>query len=128
MSERIYLDYNATAPAKPEVVEAVAGILARGGNASSSTPILADRMIAGGTKNNSKSYWSSTTEDWKGNIGFGDAHSEFEDDPELQDTRYSAVTCDTDDLHQEDTSSVCASENNALMIQYGATSSGVTSP
>ncbi len=35
MSENIYLDYNATAPAKPEVVEAMAEILARGGNASS---------------------------------------------------------------------------------------------
>ncbi len=35
MSERVYLDYNATAPAKPEVVEAMAEILARGGNASS---------------------------------------------------------------------------------------------
>jgi cysteine desulfurase len=35
MSERIYLDYNATTPAKPEVVEAMAEILVRGGNASS---------------------------------------------------------------------------------------------
>ncbi len=35
MSERIYLDYNATAPAKPEVVDAMADILTRGGNASS---------------------------------------------------------------------------------------------
>lgn len=35
MSDNIYLDYNATAPAKPEVVEAMAEILARGGNASS---------------------------------------------------------------------------------------------
>ncbi len=35
MSERIYLDYNATTPARPEVVEAVAGILASGGHASS---------------------------------------------------------------------------------------------
>jgi cysteine desulfurase len=35
MREHIYLDYNATAPAKPEVVEAVAEIMARGGNASS---------------------------------------------------------------------------------------------
>ena len=35
MSERVYLDYNATAPAKPEVVEAMAEVLARGGNASS---------------------------------------------------------------------------------------------
>ena len=35
ISERIYLDYNATAPARPEVAEAVAEILVRGGNASS---------------------------------------------------------------------------------------------
>ena len=35
MSERIYLDYNATTPAKPKVVDAIARILARGGNASS---------------------------------------------------------------------------------------------
>ena len=35
MSERIYLDYNATAPVRPEVREAMASALARGGNASS---------------------------------------------------------------------------------------------
>ncbi len=35
MSEPIYLDYNATTPARPEVVDAMAEILDRGGNASS---------------------------------------------------------------------------------------------
>ncbi len=35
MPEIAYLDYNATAPARPEVIEAVAASLANGGNASS---------------------------------------------------------------------------------------------
>ena len=35
MSEPVYLDYNATSPARPEIVEAVARALERGGNASS---------------------------------------------------------------------------------------------
>ncbi len=35
MSRQVYLDFNATAPARPEVVDAVAATLAEGGNASS---------------------------------------------------------------------------------------------
>ncbi len=35
MTEQVYLDFNATAPAKPGVVDAVARVLAEGGNASS---------------------------------------------------------------------------------------------
>jgi cysteine desulfurase len=35
MNDKVYLDYNATVPARLEVVEAVAGALRRGGNASS---------------------------------------------------------------------------------------------
>ncbi len=101
-----------------------------GGSISSSSPIMADRPIkatGGVTPKSSKSYWSATSENWKGSVGYGDVHTEFEDDQVLQDTRYSALTCDSDDIFSDsDTGADCDNQNNALMIQTG--NDGVASP
>lgn len=99
-----------------------------GGNLTSSTPLIADRLSDGtpGSPKTYKSYWSSTNEEWRGSIAFGDGHADFENESTLADTRYTALTCvgpgsppEGDDLFAEDTDGDCDNQNNAVMIQHG---------
>ena len=93
-----------------------------GGSIGASTPLLADRLIKpskAGTAKTYKSYWSAAAETWRGSVGYGDTHVDFEDKAKLQDTSFGAVTCDSDDLFANETSNGCDGQSNAVLLQHG---------
>ncbi len=72
-----------------------------GGSISAKSPIMADRLTGPHqSPKGSKSYWSSG-KNWRGTVGYGDGHTDFEDDQILQDTRYANLTCDSDDIFMD---------------------------
>jgi prepilin-type N-terminal cleavage/methylation domain-containing protein len=98
------------------------------GDVSSVNPIVCDRLTEGTTAATYKSYWSSSSQNWIGSVGFGDTHAEFVDSESLADTRFTNATCDPDDLFKEDTGGTCAGQNNAVMIQHGSAVANVLAP
>ena len=90
----------------------------------STIPLACDRLISMATPRgpnhaSCKSYWSSTNQAWFGFVGYGDAHVEFEDDPFIDDTRFWAQSCRSDDLFFDEGGAGCGSGSNALMAQKG---------
>ena len=93
-----------------------------GGNISSTNPMVCDRLISTQTPTTSnvsgyKSYWAATNQAYLGSVGYGDAHAEYEDDPIVKDTRFSAQTCANDNLFVDDGGAGCQFGSNALMAQ-----------
>ncbi len=105
-----------------------------GGIVGSSTPLVCDRLdvkgFTAGTPTTYKSVWSATNQNWVGSVAYGDAHTDFEDDPLLDSTRFSASSCSGingagDDLFHEETSPTsCADGANARMVYRFKTDMG----
>ena len=102
-----------------------------GGALGPHSPMMCDRPIKATDGEEWRTYWSTGAEGWRGTIGWGDAHTTFEDKSVML-TRYTGTgggKCgdddresrrhEADDIFFEDKSGDCKKGNNALLVRSG---------